>query len=274
MSTALSFTDSAAPVDWAAPSPKVTANSSPDAAREIDELLRLVRRDTLTLLYGVSGSWQDFAPSSWALPSLTGGRLPSGPDPAGLRWTARLRSPGKCSPPSPKPPMRPASKLQRRFPAKRFGSTSIGKAIISGVLATTSSRRFLRLRSIRGVLPLSAARPPRERRAQPSSREFADLVENRPPAALRDDPQRAREFSFKPRPLKVLLAMREDYLAELDRIRSQFRARTEPASPSPDGCMPQARASHRPWRAANGAGVEDRIIEVCRRSAAADADDG
>ena len=49
-------------------------------------------------------------------------------------------------------------------------------------------------------------------------------MENRPPAALRDDPQRAREFSFKPAPLKVLLAMREDYLAELDRIRSQFRA--------------------------------------------------
>src|SRR5271166_4892133 len=54
--------------------------------------------------------------------------------------------------------------------------------------------------------------------------ELADLVENRPPVALRDDPLGAKEFSFKPAPLKVLLVLREDYLAELDRIRSHFRA--------------------------------------------------
>ena len=54
--------------------------------------------------------------------------------------------------------------------------------------------------------------------------ELADLAENRPPAALRDDPLGAKEFSFKPAPIKVLLAMREDYLADLDRIRSHFRA--------------------------------------------------
>ena len=36
--------------------------------------------------------------------------------------------------------------------------------------------------------------------------EFADLVENRPPAALRDDPSRAKGFNFKPTPLKVLLS--------------------------------------------------------------------
>jgi hypothetical protein len=47
---------------------------------------------------------------------------------------------------------------------------------------------------------------------------------DRPSAALRDDPLRAKEFSFKPASLKVLLAMREDYLADIDRIRSHFRA--------------------------------------------------
>jgi len=41
---------------------------------------------------------------------------------------------------------------------------------------------------------------------------------------LRDDPSRVKGFNFKPAPLKVLLAMREDYLADLDRIRAHFRA--------------------------------------------------
>ena len=54
--------------------------------------------------------------------------------------------------------------------------------------------------------------------------ELADLVENRPPAALRDEPPRAKEFSFKPAPLNVLLSMREDYLGDLDYLRSRFRA--------------------------------------------------
>ena len=33
-----------------------------------------------------------------------------------------------------------------------------------------------------------------------------------------------KEFNFKPTPLKVLLSMREDYLGDLDYIRSKFRA--------------------------------------------------
>src|SRR5262249_59221747 len=78
----------------------------------------------------------------------------------------------------------------------------------------------------------------RERRGAAFASELADLVENRPPAALRGDPQRAREFSFKTRPLRVLLVMREDYLGEIDRIRSQFFALGQNRLPPLPMCIP------------------------------------
>src|SRR5271166_6056650 len=91
--------------------------------------------------------------------------------------------------------------------------------------------------------------------------ELADLVENRPPAALRDDPLGAKEFSFKPAPLKVLLVMREDYLAELDRIRSHFRAlgqNRQRLLPMGERQARQVIALGAPLLAP---GVEDRILK-------------
>jgi hypothetical protein len=113
----------------------------------------------------------------------------------------------------------------------------------------------------------------RERRGAAFITELADLVENRPPAALRGDPQRAREFSFKPRPLKVLLAMREDYLAELDRIRSQFRALGQNRLRLLPMGMPQARQVIDLGAPLMAPGIEDRIVRFVAGSGA-DADDG
>ncbi|MEY2574701.1 MAG: eukaryotic-like serine/threonine-protein kinase, partial [Verrucomicrobiota bacterium] len=83
---------------------------------------------------------------------------------------------------------------------------------------------FLAFDQFEEFFTLGRETPERAAQANAFILEFADLVENRPPSALRDDPSRAKEFNFKPTPLKVLLAMREDYLADLDRIRSHFRA--------------------------------------------------
>jgi hypothetical protein len=88
------------------------------------------------------------------------------------------------------------------------------------------------------------------------------LVENRPPAALRNDPLRAKEFSFKPAPLKVLLAMREDYLADLYRIRFHFRALGQNRLrllPMGERQARQVIALGAPLLAP---GVEDRILKV------------
>ena len=81
---------------------------------------------------------------------------------------------------------------------------------------------FLAFDQFEELFTLGRETPECATRATAFISELADLVENRPPAALRDDPLRAKEFSFKPAALKVLLAMREDYLAELDRIRPTF----------------------------------------------------
>src|SRR5207253_9996279 len=113
----------------------------------------------------------------------------------------------------------------------------------------------------------------RERRGAAFITELADLVENRPAAALRGDPQRARDFSFKPRPLRVLLAMPEDYLAELDRIRSQFRALGQNRLRLLPMGMPQARQVIELGAALIAPGVENRIVRFVAGSVA-DADDG
>jgi hypothetical protein len=83
---------------------------------------------------------------------------------------------------------------------------------------------FLAFDQFEEFFTLGRETPARVARAATFIGELADLVENRPPGALRDDPLRAKEFNFKPAPMKVLLGMREDYLADLDRIRSHFRA--------------------------------------------------
>src|SRR5205814_8358251 len=83
---------------------------------------------------------------------------------------------------------------------------------------------FLPFDQFEEFFTLGRETPTRSTQAAAFIEEFADLVENRPPAALRDDPSRVKSFNFKPAPLKVLLAMREDYLADLDRVRSHFRA--------------------------------------------------
>src|SRR5206468_8583540 len=83
---------------------------------------------------------------------------------------------------------------------------------------------FLAFDQFEELFTLGRETPARMAEANAFVVELADLIENRPPAAFREDPSRAKGFNFKAAPLKVLLAMREDYLADLDRIRSYFRA--------------------------------------------------
>jgi hypothetical protein len=190
-------------------------------SEEIDELLRLVRRDTLTLLYCVSGLGKTSlvrAGSSRA----SEGRLPPF-NPAGLprrRASARGASAGAIAAAAsaagveaPKP--REHETLWEYFHRESNHFWSARNELVTP---------FLVFDQFEEAFTLGRETPVRARRASQFIAELADLVENRPTEALRDDPQRAGDFSFKPALLKVLLAMREDYLAELDRIRSQFRA--------------------------------------------------
>jgi WD40 repeat protein len=190
---------------------------------EIDELLRLVRRDILTLLYGVSGLGKTSLLQAGLFPALRAedclpvpirldyleGAAPLSAQVLGAIIAAADAA--RVEAPQPRPDETLWEYLHRE--GNHFWSPH--NDLVTPFLAFDQFEELFTL-----------GRETRECVARTTAfiSELADLVENRPPAALRDDPLGAKEFSFKPAPLKVLLVMREDYLADLDRIRSHFRA--------------------------------------------------
>jgi hypothetical protein len=190
---------------------------------EIEDLLRLVRRDTLTLLYGVSGLGKTSLVQAGLFPALREenilpvpirldyleGALPLSHQILNAITTAAIAA--RVEAPQP----RPDETLWEYFHREGNHFWSARNDLVTPFLAFDQFEEFF---------TLGRETPERVAQANAFILEFADLVENRPPVALRDDPSRAKEFNFKPTPLKVLLAMREDYLADLDRIRSHFRA--------------------------------------------------
>jgi tetratricopeptide (TPR) repeat protein len=190
---------------------------------EIDELLRLVRRDILTLLYGVSGLGKTSLLQAGLFPALRAedclpipirldyleGAAPLTAQVLGAIIAAADAA--RVEAPQPRPDQTLWEYLHRE--GNHFWSPH--NDLVTPLLAFDQFEELFTLgRETPGCVGRTTA----------FISELADLVENRPPAALRDDPLGAKEFSFKPAPLKVLLVMREDYLADLDRIRSHFRA--------------------------------------------------
>jgi hypothetical protein len=190
---------------------------------EIDDLLRLVRRDTLTLLYGVSGLGKTSLVQAGLFPALREENIL--PVPIRLDYLegalslshqvinaiAAAAMAARVEAPRP----RPDETLWEYFHREGNHFWSARNDLVTP---------FLAFDQFEELFTLGRETPARTARANAFIVELADLVENRPSAALRDDPARVKEFNFKPAPLKVLLAMREDYLADLDRIRSHFRA--------------------------------------------------
>jgi hypothetical protein len=259
---------------WIGLAPFTESDSEFFAGRgdEIDELLRLVRRDTLTLLYGVSGLGKTSLLQAGLFPALRAeDYLPvpirldyvDGAAPLAQQvLSAIIKASNEACVEAPAP--LPGETLWEYFHRESNHFWSARNDLVTP---------FLVFDQFEECFTLGRETAGRERRGAAFISELADLVENRPPAALRGDPQRAREFSFKPRPLKVLLAMREDYLAELDRIRSQFRALGQNRLRLLPMGMPQAREVIDLGAALMAPGVEDRIVRFVAGSAA-NADDG
>ena len=234
---------------------------------EIDDLLRLVRRDTLTLLYGVSGLGKTSLVQAGLFPTLREENIL--PVPIRLDYlenanplsqqivdaigaaarTARVEAPLP----------RPNETLWEYFHRDGNHFWSARNDLVTPFLAFDQFEEFF---------TLGRETPARATRAAAFMEEFADLVENRPPAALRDDPSRAKGFNFKPIPLKVLLAMREDYLADLDRIRSHFRALGQNRLRLLPMGERQARQVIGLGASLLAPGVEDRIVEYVAGGAA------
>jgi hypothetical protein len=190
---------------------------------EIEQLLRLVRRDTLALLYSISGLGKTSLLQAGLFPALRAeDSLPTiirldyleGAAPLATQVVETITAAAaaaKVDAPQP----RPGETLWEYFHREDNHFWSLHNDLITPFLAFDQFEEFF---------TLGRETADRGRRASEFMSELADLVENRPPAALRDDLARAKEFNFKPTPLKILLAMREDYLGDLDYLRSRFRA--------------------------------------------------
>lgn len=238
---------------------------------EIEDLLRLVRRDTLTLLYGVSGLGKTSLVQAGLFPAVREenilpvpirldyleGALPLSHQILNAITTAAIAA--RVEAPQP----RPDETLWEYFHREGNHFWSARNDLVTPFLAFDQFEEFF---------TLGRETPARAAQANAFILEFADLVENRPPATLRDDPSRAKEFNFKPTPLKVLLAMREDYLADLDRIRSHFRALGQNRLRLLPMGEKQARQVIALGASLLAPGVEDRIVQYVA-GGAGDADE-
>ncbi|HVF72772.1 MAG TPA: hypothetical protein VM940_14310 [Chthoniobacterales bacterium] len=227
---------------------------------EIDDLLRLVRRDNLTLLYGVSGLGKTSLVQAGLFPALRDenvmpvpirldyleGALPLAFQILNAINTAAIAA--RVEAPQP----RPDETLWEYFHREGNHFWSARNDLVTPFLAFDQFEEFF---------TLGRETASRMEQANAFIVEFADLIENRPPAALREDPSRAKGFNFKPVPLKVLLAMREDYLADLDRIRSHFRALGQNRLRLLPMGERQARQVIGLGAPLLAAGVEDRIVQ-------------
>ncbi|MEO7723553.1 MAG: ATP-binding protein, partial [Chthoniobacterales bacterium] len=190
---------------------------------EVDELLRLVRRDIHTLLYGVSGLGKTSLLQAGIFPAVRAENwlpVPIRLDylesalPLATQVISAITGAAQAA----------GVELPQHHPGETLWEYFHHEGNHFWSARNDLTTPFLVFDQFEEAFTIGSATPARSRRISEFIIEFADLVENRPPAALRDDPERARQFSFKPASFRVLLAMREDYLAELDRLRSQFRA--------------------------------------------------
>src|SRR5882724_8175313 len=228
---------------------------------EIEQLLRLVRRDTLALLYGTSGLGktsllqaglfpalraEDFLPITIRLDYLDGAAPLSTQV---IDAIIAAAAGAKVDAPQP----RPGETLWEYFHREDNHFWSPHTDLITPFLAFDQFEEFF---------TLGRETADRDRRASEFMSELADLVESRPPAALRDDPARVKEFNFNPARLRVLLIMREDYLGDLDYLRPLFRAIGQNRSRLLQMGERQAREVIALGGPLLAPGVEDRIVKA------------
>ena len=199
---------------------------------ETGELARRVQRKLLTILFGQSGLGKTSL--------LRAGLVP------------RLRSEKFCpvyvrvdySPDSPSP----AEQIKQaifRASAEAGTWSRPGSAIAGETLWEFMHHRGDLLRDASGhalmpllifdqfeeIFTLAQADDAGRRRAQEFLQELADLVENRPPAALEarleHDDAAAEDFDFARADYRILIALREDYLAHLESVKSAMPSITQ-----------------------------------------------
>jgi tetratricopeptide (TPR) repeat protein len=192
---------------------------------EADELFRHVRRDFVTLLFGQSGLGKTSL--------LQAGLFPR------LRWADFLpilirldHSPG-----APAPAAQVKAAIEREVSAANLSEvTPIGAEESLWGYFHRADRRLadyagekivpvLVFDQFEEIFTQGLANDDRRATTQDFLGELAELVENRPPEALERaieaDPDLVESFSFDRQDYRIVLALREDFLASLESLRSR-----------------------------------------------------
>jgi hypothetical protein len=192
---------------------------------EAAELARRVQRKLLTVLFGQSGLGKTSLLRAGLVPRLRG----SGFCPVYVRIDYAADSPS------------PAEQIKQaifRVTAEAGHWTRAGSAVEGESLWEFLHHRGDLLRDANGdtllpllifdqfeeIFTLAQADDTGRKRAREFLDELADLVENRPPVALErrleNDEANADEFDFARADYRILIALREDYLAHLESVKT------------------------------------------------------
>jgi WD40 repeat protein len=192
---------------------------------EAEELLRLVRRDRLTVLFGLSGLGKSSLLQAGLFPALRAdGQLP-----VYVRVAYDERAP------APRTQVlaalaHAAARDEVEAPGTDDDATLWEHFHRRGAAYWTADNQpatpVLVLDQFEEAFTLARQTPERASMASAFLDELADLVVGRVPAALRArldaEPATARQFDFSRHAYKVLIAIREDFLADLEMLRGRM----------------------------------------------------
>ena len=194
-------------------------------AAESGELVRLVRRELLTVLFGRSGLGKTSLLKAGLFPELRDDdalpvyvRLDHAEGAPALREQIFRELHAECA----------AARVQAARPA---GDESLWSFFHRRDAEFWSDRNrpvtpVLVLDQFEEIFTLGEESEEARVRSAAFLAELGDLVENRPPAAVQQeleaDPTAARRFDFKRAPVKLVLSFREDFLAEMEGLKEQM----------------------------------------------------
>jgi tetratricopeptide (TPR) repeat protein len=195
--------------------------------KETEELVRLIRRNTLTVLFGQSGLGKSSLLQAGVFPVLREAdflpvylRLDHDPDGPPLADQVKgalvvaFRSVGADA-----PAPRADQTLWEYFHSKDIDIWSPKNRLLTPVLAFDQFEE---------IFTLGRADDARRERGRMFLTELADLVENRPPAGLRarfeSGDVDATRFAFDKPSCQVVLSLREDFLPDLEGLKGELRS--------------------------------------------------